>query len=64
MKKILLNSNLFILLLAPVFILAVAGIFFRTINFQLPEVQTEIIGLFNRKTVFEVLCETVKSKIW
>lgn len=64
MKKILFNTNLFILLLAPVFILAVVGIFYRTMNLQLPNVETEIVGLFNKKTIFQVLCEVVKDQVW
>jgi len=64
MKKILFNTNLFILLLAPVFILAVVGIFYRTMNLQLPNVETEIVGLFNKRTTFQVLCEVVKDQVW
>jgi hypothetical protein len=64
MKKILFNTNLFILLLAPVFILAVVGIFYRTMNLQLPNVETEIVGLFNKRTIFQVLCEVVKDQVW
>ncbi len=64
MKKILFNTNLFILLLAPVFILAIIGIFNRTMNLQLPNVETEIVGLFNKRTIFQVLCEVVKDQVW
>jgi len=64
MKKIITNLNLYILLLAPVFLLAIAGIIYQTINVELPNVQTEIVGLFNRRTIFEVLCEVVKKQIW
>jgi len=64
MKKILFNTNLFILLLVPVFILAVVGIFYRTMNLQLPNVETEIVGLFNKRTIFQVLCEVVKDQVW
>lgn len=63
MKKIFYNSNLFILLLAPVFILALVGILYRTINIELPNVETEIVGLFNKRTVFQVLCEVIVSQI-
>lgn len=63
MKKILLNANLFILLLAPVFILEIVGILYRTINIELPNVETEIIGLFNKRTIFQVLCEVIVNQI-
>ncbi len=63
MKKVLLNANLFILLLAPVFILAIVGILYRTINIELPNVETEIVGLFNNRTVFQVLCEVIVSQV-
>lgn len=63
MKRIFSNANLYILLLAPIFILAIIGIFCRTINIELPNVETEIIGLFNKRTIFQVLCEVVQSQI-
>ncbi len=64
MKKILLNTNLFILLLAPVFILAIVGILYRTINIELPNVSTEFVGMFNNRTVFQVLCEVIVSQVY
>lgn len=63
MKKILFNSNLFILLLAPVFILALVAVLFRTINIELPNVPAEVVGLFNKKTIFQVLCEVIVDQI-
>ncbi|RYY06624.1 MAG: hypothetical protein EOP43_05780 [Sphingobacteriaceae bacterium] len=62
MKKIFLNTNLYILLLLPIFLLAIAGVLFHTISFELPDMETEISGLFNRRTIFQVLCEVVKSQ--
>ncbi|MGI4022371.1 MAG: hypothetical protein ACRYFA_12765 [Janthinobacterium lividum] len=62
MKKLLYNTNLYILLLAPVFLFVVAGVLFHAINIELPNVETEISGLFNRRTIFQVLCEVVKSQ--
>lgn len=62
MKKLISNLNLYILLLAPVFILSIAGIIYQTVNVELLNVQTEIVGLFNRRTIFEVLCEVVKKR--
>ena len=62
MKKLLLNSNPYLLLLAPVFLLSVFSLFHWTINLQLPDMQTEVLGLFNKRTVFEVLCEVLKSQ--
>lgn len=63
MKKILLNTNLYILLLAPVFILAIVGILYRTINIELPNVETEFVGVFNNWSVFQVLCEVIINQI-
>lgn len=62
MKKLLHNSNLYILLLLPVFMLAVVGISYRTYQLELPNVQTELIGMFNNRTVFQVLCEVIVSQ--
>lgn len=62
MKKLLTNANPFILLLAPVFLLSIITLFHFTIQLQLPDVQTEVSGLFNRRTVFEVLCEVLKNR--
>lgn len=62
MKKLLLNANLFILLLAPIFVIMAGNIFYRTINLELPDVQTEITGVFNKKTIFQVLYEIVKNQ--
>ncbi|WP_299291127.1 hypothetical protein [uncultured Mucilaginibacter sp.] len=62
MKKLLFNSNPFILLLAPVFLLWITALFHWTIHLQLPDMQTEVTGLFDRKTVFQVLCEVVKTQ--
>ncbi len=64
MRRILLNANLYILLLAPVFILAILGIIDQTKYLQFPNVEMEIVGLFNKKTIFQVLCEAVKSQVW
>ena len=58
MKNFLSNSNLYILLLAPIFIIT-AVFFYNEVTFDLPEFQPEIIGLFNRRTIFQVLCEAV-----
>lgn len=64
MKKIILNTNPFILLLAPVFMIAVFALLKPMLNLQLPNVQTEIIGFLNRRTVFQVLCEMVGNYNW
>ncbi|MVN22211.1 hypothetical protein [Mucilaginibacter arboris] len=64
MKKIISNLNLYILLLAPVFLIALVGIVYHSINVNLPDVQTEITGLFNKRTIFQILCEVVKEQIW
>jgi len=63
MKKILYNSNLYILLLLPVFLLVFISIFYRNYSLELPDVQTELSGLFNKKTIFQVLCEVIVSQI-
>ncbi|RYE36751.1 MAG: hypothetical protein EOP42_02225 [Sphingobacteriaceae bacterium] len=63
MKKILYNSNLYILLLLPVFLLAVAGVSYHTYQLELPNMQTQIAGIFNNRTVFQVLCEVIVSQI-
>jgi len=64
MKKILSNANLYILLLAPVFILVIVGILYRTINVELPNVPTEFVGMFNNRTIFQVLCEVIIDQIY
>ncbi|RYE29244.1 MAG: hypothetical protein EOP42_14850 [Sphingobacteriaceae bacterium] len=63
MKKILYNSNLYMLLLLPVFLLAITGIFYRTYQLELPNMQSQLIGMFNNRTVFQVLCEVIVSQI-
>ncbi len=63
MKKNLSNANLYMLLLVPVFILAIVGILYRTVNLELPNVSTGFVGMFNNRTVFQVLCEVIVSQI-
>ncbi|WP_419803113.1 hypothetical protein [Mucilaginibacter sp.] len=63
MKKFFLNTNPFILLLAPVFLIATAGTLQHTISLELPNVSTELVGMFNNRTIFQVLCEVIVSKI-
>lgn len=63
MKKLLYNSNLYILLLLPIFLLAVIGLAYRNYNLELPNVSAEIVGLFNNRTVFQVLCEVIVNQI-
>ncbi len=60
MKKLIFNTNPFILLLAPVFLLSAIALFHWKISLQLPDMQTEVTGLFNKRTLFQVLCEVVK----
>lgn len=63
MKETLSNSNIYILLLLPVFLLAVTGIFYRNCSLELPNVQTTIVGMFNNRTIFQLLCEVFVSQI-
>ncbi len=60
MKKLLRSSNPFILLLVPFFILAMVALFYQLIKMQLFDKQAEVTRLFNRRTVFEFMGETVK----
>ncbi len=64
MKKLISNSNLYILLLAPILLGAVAIIYYQTLSFKTPEMEIEIIGLFNKRTIFEVLCQALVNLKW
>ncbi|RYE31057.1 MAG: hypothetical protein EOP42_11195 [Sphingobacteriaceae bacterium] len=63
MKKTLYNSNLYILLLLPVFLIISLGVSYQAYQVALPNVQTEIAGIFNNRTIFQVLCEVVVNQI-
>ncbi len=64
MKKLILNTNPFILLLAPIFLITATYFYMPVLHLQLPDVNSEITGLFNQKTLFQVTCEVVKDLIW
>ena len=66
MKKFIINTNPFILLLAPVILALLLGI-----NYEVEHLRTfhvasaETISLFSGKmNLFQTVCEVVKDQVW
>lgn len=64
MKKILLNAHLYILLLAPIFLVVVCCFFHPAENLKLTEVQFDVFGCFNRKTIFQMGCNAFENTLF